>query len=115
MDFSNPTDWLGTNCLYATSNGNEVLSFGCIPGLVIQVLNFAMAAGGTVALLIIVFGGYKLLTSGGDPKQVEGARQTITYAIIGLVIVFLSYAIINYVGYLTGATCITGFSFTACT
>jgi len=46
--------------------------------------------------------------SGGDPKQTQQARQIITYAIIGLVIVLTSFGIIYLIGYLTNSTnCIT--------
>ena len=45
---------------------------------------------GGLAVLFLVYGGFQYMTSSGNPKQVETAKKTITYAIIGLVIVVLS-------------------------
>ena len=47
------------------------------------------------ALLYLVYGGFKWLTSGGDKAAVAGAREHIIAAIIGLVIIFLSYFILS--------------------
>lgn len=49
------------------------------------------------ALGYILFGGFKWMTSGGDQEKLAGARQTITYAIIGLAIVALSFTVINVI------------------
>jgi len=43
----------------------------------------------------LIFGGFKWLTSGGDKGAVQAAREHIIAAIIGLVIIFLSYFILN--------------------
>lgn len=56
-----------------------------------------MILGGLVTFLLLVYGGLRYLTASGDKEQVENARNTITYALIGLVIVIGSYAIINLV------------------
>src|SRR3990172_343812 len=48
-----------------------------------------------VALFYLIFGGFKWLTSGGDKGAVQAAREHIIAAIIGLVIIFLSYFILN--------------------
>ena len=49
------------------------------------------------AFVYIILGGLKFITSGGDPKAVEGARSQITWGIIGLVVVICAYAIIRVV------------------
>lgn len=68
----------------------RLLSFGINLLLTIVIL---------LALFFLIFGGIKWLISQGDKKQVETAQKTITYAIIGLVIVLLSFFIINLIGY----------------
>ena len=68
--------------------------FGNIVGTFITVA-FVLAV--LIALAFLVFGGIKWITSGGDKTAVEGARNTIVAAIIGLVIVFLSYFILNII------------------
>jgi multisubunit Na+/H+ antiporter MnhB subunit len=54
------------------------------------------------ALFFLVFGGIKWVTSGGDKAQVETARNWIVAAVVGLVITFLSYFILNIVMQLFG-------------
>src|SRR3990167_3037259 len=50
-----------------------------------------------IALGFLIFGGIKWIASGGDKTAVEGARNTIVAALVGLVIVFLAYFIINII------------------
>lgn len=68
--------------------------FGNVVGTFIT-LAFVLAV--LIALAFLVFGGIKWITSGGDKTAVEGARNTIVAAIIGLVIVFFSYFILNII------------------
>ena len=46
---------------------------------------------------MLIFGGIRYVVSGGDSKKVTDAKNTIMYAIIGLIIAILSYAIVNFV------------------
>ena len=46
---------------------------------------------------MLIIGGIKYLVSGGDAKKVTDAKNTVLYAIIGIVICFFAYAIINFV------------------
>lgn len=93
---------------------NGVATLACIPIVFNNVVDWAIALAGTVAVFFIIFAGFKFLTSGGDPKQVEGARKTLTYAIAGLIVVFLAFVIIKLIGTITGATCINTFGFNTC-
>lgn len=47
-----------------------------------------------IAMLMIIIGGYFYITSAGDPKQAERGKKTVTYAIIGIVFIILSYTIV---------------------
>jgi len=58
----------------------------------------AMVIAGLFFIFMLIFGGIKWITAGGDKGQVEGARKTLTSAIIGIVIVFALYAIVSLVG-----------------
>ncbi|MEK7573678.1 MAG: hypothetical protein AAB531_04605 [Patescibacteria group bacterium] len=69
-------------------------NFGNVVGAAITLL-FVIAV--VVALGFLVWGGLKWILSGGDKSAVEGARNTIVAAIVGLIIVFLSYFILNLV------------------
>ncbi len=62
-----------------------------------------LALGGIVLFLMLLNGGFKYLTSGGDPKTTEGAQKTLTYAIGGLVLLAGSYMILNIIKTFTGA------------
>lgn len=83
-----PTDGIATianlNCLF----GNAVKSL----------LGFA----GIALFVMLLVGGFKYITSGGDPKGVEGAQKTITYAIIGLVVLLLAYLMLVLLHVITG-------------
>lgn len=87
----------------------------CIPVLIQNVLFWLLALAGIAAVILIVFAGLKFILSGGDSKQVEGARKTMTYAVAGLVLILLSYGIISFIAYITGVSCIKGpFNFDNC-
>ncbi|MBI2442551.1 MAG: hypothetical protein HYV40_01425 [Candidatus Levybacteria bacterium] len=76
-------------------------SLGNFIGIAVEVF-FVIAV--IISLGFLVYGGIKWITSGGDKGNVEGARNTIIAAIVGLVLVFLSYVILNFVlTFLTGA------------
>ena len=61
---------------------------------VLGVLSFAI---GALSVLMIIFGGFRYVVSGGDSSGVECAKYTILYAIVGLVIAFLARPIIVFV------------------
>ena len=66
---------------------------------------------GFVAVFFIVYAGFSFVTSGGDPKKVQGARETMTFAIIGLLIVLFSFSILLFIGYITGTKeCLSSYS-----
>lgn len=69
-------------------------NFGKIVG---NVVTIAFIIAIVIALGFLVYGGIKWITSGGDKTAVEGARNTIVAAIVGLVIVFLAYFILNLI------------------
>jgi hypothetical protein len=52
---------------------------------------------GVVAVIMIIIAGFKYITSGGDSGNVTSAKNTILYAIIGLVVVALSQFIVKFV------------------
>jgi len=60
-------------------------------------VNTALFILGAVSVVMIILGGIKYTTSTGDTKNVESAKNTILYAVIGLVVALLAYAIVNFV------------------
>jgi hypothetical protein len=65
--------------------------------LLTKVVNIISGIVGVIAVIMIIFGGFKYITSGGDSNNVSGAKNTIIYAIIGLVIVALAQIIVHFV------------------
>jgi hypothetical protein len=102
-----------SDCIY-DPNGLNVVTLDCIPIIFANLIFFLLVFAGIAAVIFIIFGGVKFLTSGGDPKQVEGARKTITWAIIGLVLILMSFMIVRTIGEVTGVTCINKFGFDNC-
>jgi uncharacterized membrane protein YidH (DUF202 family) len=60
-------------------------------------INIFSIVVGIIAVIMIIIGGVKYITSGGDAGNVTGAKNTILYAIIGLVVVALSQIIVQFV------------------
>jgi hypothetical protein len=52
---------------------------------------------GAIAVIMLILGGLQYVISNGDAKRVESAKNTILYAIIGIVIAILAYAIVGFV------------------
>ena len=61
------------------------------------VLNTVYAIVGILAVIFIVVAGIRYTTSGGDPAKTKAAQQTLTYAIVGLIVAALAFAITNFV------------------
>lgn len=71
--------------------------FCSVNSAVITVINIILGIIALVAVLMIVIGGFKYVISRGDAKAVESATKTITWAVIGLVVAVLAYAIVSIV------------------
>jgi hypothetical protein len=61
------------------------------------VVNTILFLLGVVAVIVIVIGGFKYVTSNGDAEKVKSAKNTILYAVIGLVVAIMAYAIVDFV------------------
>ena len=62
---------------------------------------------GLALLLMLVHGGFTFLTSAGDAKKLETGKQQLTYALVGFLIIFSSFWIVQLVGRILGFTEIT--------
>ena len=68
-----------------------------VNALITQVINIFSVIVGIIAVIMIIWGGLKYITSGGDSGNVTGAKNTILYAIIGLIIVALAQFIVRFI------------------
>ncbi|MCD6422400.1 hypothetical protein J7L13_03590 [bacterium] len=73
-----------------------------LPQIVKLIFNIMFGGAGLVAVFYLVYGGYLYITSGGG-EQAENAKKTILNAIIGLVVILIAFAIVNFLWkYFTG-------------
>ena len=63
-----------------------------------NITKLIMGVIGAGAVLAIIAGGILIITSNGEPAKYMRGRQTVTYAVIGLVVALASYAIVSYIG-----------------
>lgn len=89
-----PTDILPTDPEQKIYNPLETNS---IQDVVANIINVAYGLAAIVALIYLIIGGYQLIISSGNPDVQEQAKSTITNAIIGLVVILISYLIIHFV------------------
>lgn len=88
---------------YLTGDEHYTAKIGDLECIVGSVISWVLGLAGVVLFIMLLLGGFKYLTSTGDPKALEGARKTLTSAIIGLVLVASAYLILVVINALTGA------------
>ena len=81
----------------ASNTGNVPENIDGNDGLVTTVVNILLWAIGLISVIMIIIGGIRYATSNGDSNAVTAAKNTIMYAVIGLVIAIFAYAIVNFV------------------
>ena len=67
-----------------------------IESVIINILNAVIAISGLVAAVFVIIGGIQYMTSSGDAGKVKKAKDTILYALIGIAVCALAYAIVNW-------------------
>lgn len=75
---------------------------GTIGQIVNDILPYIFAAAGIALLIYLILGGLQMMTSRGDPKSMQAAQGKITNAVIGFILVFLAFTIVQLVGQLFG-------------
>lgn len=80
--------------LTGASNCTDQTGVNNIAKTVVQVLSLVV---GITAVIFIIIGGFKFVTSSGDAQKAASARNTIIYAVVGLVVVALAQAIVAFV------------------
>ncbi len=63
----------------------------------VMIINIVLSFLGLIALVVVLFGGFKWMTSGGNQEQVGQAKKLLTAGLIGLVIILLSWGITNFI------------------
>ena len=62
-----------------------------------MLINVFASVMGFLAIGMIIYGGFMLLTAQGDPSRIKRGKDVVLYSVIGLILVMLAYAIVNFV------------------
>jgi hypothetical protein len=69
----------------------------CVQLIIGNVIKAALGIVGSIALLMMTYGGYRWLTAMGNSEKVEKGKDTLIWAALGLVVIFGAYAITSYI------------------
>ncbi|MDB5163227.1 MAG: hypothetical protein JWO54_156 [Candidatus Saccharibacteria bacterium] len=85
----------GINC----AEGKDVPGtlFGGSDSIFTTIVNVLLFLIGAISVIMLIYGGIRYTTSGGNSANVTAAKNTIMYAIIGLIVAFLAFAVVNWV------------------
>lgn len=72
-----------------------------------KIISYVLALGAIVLFVMLIIGGFKFITSGGDAKITQEAKKTITAAIGGIALLALSFLILKLIEQFTGVTLTT--------
>ncbi len=73
------------------------LGTASVPQLIANIIKAAVGVVGAFALLVFVYGGFLWLTSGGEAGKVQQGKDAMKWAVVGLLVVFSSYALVSFV------------------
>jgi hypothetical protein len=93
---TNAVNFIG-NQLGGSVGANGLPQIVANASLVQTILNIVFGLIGAIALLMIVIGGFKYVTSGGDSAKVNSAKNTIFYSLIGLAVSVFAFTIVNFI------------------
>lgn len=83
--------WTGSGCTPQAGTNAD------LPTLIRNVINILLYIIGAVSVIMIILGGIKYTTSNGEQSAVTSAKNTILYSVVGIVVAFMAYAIVNFV------------------
>lgn len=91
--FSNPLNCIGTGK-------------ACIFDLLKKIIGYLITIGAPIVVIMVLYGGFLILTAGDSPEKVQGGRKTIQWAAIGYAIILSSWGIIYIIGEVLGTNLI---------
>ncbi len=95
--------WILLNIAHATSHEiTNPLKAKTISALIQEIANFFLTMTAGVATLVILYGAFQLLTSGGQEEKRTQGRNTIVYAMIGVLVVLMSVGLVELVANILG-------------
>lgn len=88
---------IGTGIKEVDSTASEGKANSDVSNLIKNIVNILSWIVGIVSVIMIIVGGFRYVTSGGDSSRVSSAKNTILYAVIGLIIVLFAQILVNFV------------------
>ncbi|MFH1602176.1 MAG: hypothetical protein ABIB61_04450 [Candidatus Shapirobacteria bacterium] len=82
--------------------------FTDIAGVFTELWKYIIPLAGIIMLVMIIFGGFEMMVSGGNPEKVASGRSRVMMGIVGFVVVFLSWFIIRAIEVIFGISILTG-------
>lgn len=84
----------GVNAAHASGMPTDLFGIG---GTISSITNILLFIAGTLSVIMIIIGGLRYVLSGGNSATVTAAKNTIMYAIVGLIVAFLAFAAVNFI------------------
>lgn len=66
--------------------------------IALAVVDILLRIGGMAAVVYVMYGGFLYMTSQGEPERIKHAKETVTNALIGIVIVIIAIVLVNFIG-----------------
>lgn len=85
-------------------SGSKVGLGTTIGDIISKAIPWIFTIAGMLLLVYLIFGGFQLMTSGGDPKGAGAAKSHITNALVGFIIIFIAYWVVQLFGQVLGLT-----------
>jgi hypothetical protein len=80
-----------------TAGGTGLPNDSSISQFILKIINIALAVTGLIAVLFLIIGGFRYITSAGNEETAEQAKKIIINAIIGVVVIILSFVIVRVI------------------
>lgn len=90
VDIYGDTCKVNPNSTFCKAQGDKA------DNLIKNIINFLLLIAGVIAVIMLIIGGFKYSTSSGDSNSIVSAKNTILYAIIGLIVSATAYTIVNF-------------------
>lgn len=84
----------GAQCSQPTNTSSDLFGTG---GIFTKITNVLLFIIGAISVIMLIIGGIRYVVSGGDSSAVTAAKNTILYAVIGIIVALLAYALVNFV------------------
>lgn len=89
---------LANDTIKITPPGGDNSALSSPENLTKSIINYVLGIVGLISVVVVIYGGFLIQTSGGKEDQRKKGIQALTYALIGLVIALAAFAIVNIVG-----------------